>query len=347
MESKLFVLVIIFAVITSMGINDYYIDKSSSVVLLSNAILGFVTVVSLFSSKINQISSKIPIFLLGIFIVSAIGYSIYQWKQLTEDDTNEECGFLLPSSDQFSGEVEGEYNLYRILYLGTLIVIVSLLQFKVDGTNFTLYGVPAKLLSVFLFLTPIILPLLTEMVDLSMNMVFPDDLKSNPESLLSNFVLGVSKLPGSDDGFNVRMIFPIIFYLLLMFITIDSSYGITSFWGTQNADTGGLSIKIAIFFVIFFPFIMRTIFVQDCSLESDKNISKTDDESVNLWDRSLCVVEKYGGVQTLMCISLIILLIYNINNPIYKILFFLIICLGSWALSATYMLSIDGEDDDE
>ena len=347
MESKLFILIIIFGVIASMGINDYYIDKSSNVVLLSNAILGFITVVALFSSKINQMSSKIPIFLLGIFIVSAIGYSVYQWKQLTEDDANEECGFLLPSSNQFSGEAVGEYNLYRILYLTTLIVIVSLLQFKVDGPNFNLYGVPSKLLSVFLFLTPIVLPLLTEMVDTVMNMVFPDDLKSNPESLLSNFVLGVSKLPGEDDSFNIRMIFPIIFYLLLMFITVDSSYGITSFWGPQSADKGGLSIKIAIFFVIFFPFIMRTIFVQDCSLESDKNISETDEESVNLWDRSLCVVEKYGGVQTLMCISLIILLIYNINNPIYKILFFLIICLGSWALSTTYMLNIDGEDDDE
>ena len=333
MESKLVISFIIFGVITSMGINDLNIEKSSGSVLIANIALGFLTCISLYWRQLDKISPKIPIFSLGIFIVSAIGYSIYQWSQSTLDDTNTECGILLPSSTNFNS---GEYNLYRIIYLFTLIVIVSLMQFKIDGNSFSLIGVPSKYLSIFLFLTPVVLPILTELVDGIMNKIYPVEDKSNPESLLANFVFGEPSLPSS---FNIRMGFPILFYIILMFITIDSSYGITSFWGQKNADTGSLSIKIAIFFVIFFPFVMRTIFIQNCSLEKDKNIEK-EAVSASTWTTIKCSLEKYGGLQTMMCISLIILLIYNINNPIYKILFFLILCLGSWGLSTTYMLSL-------
>jgi len=323
-----------FCIIVSISINDVFIDKSSLIVLLSTCLLGFITVISLFSSKVNEVSPRIPIFLLGSFIVSVIGYSIYQWQQLTEVETGSGCGIFLPYTQKYT---EDGYHLYRVIYLTTLIVIVSLLQFKVDGSNFSLYGVKSYHLNYFLYLSPIILPLLTEMVDLLMNKVFyPDEQKSNPESLLANFVLGDSKIP--EDEFNLRMIWPIIFYLILMFITVDSSYGITSFWGAKNGDSGNAAIKIAIFFVIFFPFIMRVIFIQDCSLDPSKNIS--DDDEGNTWDRALCAVEKYGGIQTMLCVSLLIILIYNINNPIYKLLFFLIICLASWGLSTTYMLTL-------
>ena len=176
---------------------------------------------------------------------------------------------------------------------------------------------------------PLILPVLTELVSEIMNLFFET---SNPESLLVNFVLGDSEWPTEWWG-NLRIVMPILFYLLLMFVTIDSSYGITPFWPTK----GNTAIYITLFFVICFSFIMRTIFIQDCSLEDSKNISEVKDEDA--MNRFKCLFEKYGGLQTLICISLIILLIYHVKNPIYKILFFLIICLGSWGLSATYIIN--------
>ena len=73
---------------------------------------------------------------------------------------------------------------------------------------------------------------------------------------------------------------------------------------------------------------MRTIFIQDCSLE--KNISK---------EETPCSLEKYGGLQSMFNVCLIIIIIYHVQNPTYKLLFFIIICLGSCALSTTYILN--------
>ena len=278
--------------------------------------------------------SKVQLFLLGIYTILVIGYTIYQWYQLAGKN-DDECGMLLPHTDNFNS---GQYYLYRIIYLTTLIVLVSLLQFKVDNNDFKIPG-PISL-HYFLFLMPLILPMLTELVDGIINdfgegMGITEHI-SNPESLLANIFLGdASKMP-EDWWKKIKvMIIPTMFYLLLMFVTIDSSYGITSFWGSK----GNTAIYITLFIVVFFTFIMRTIFIQDCSLAESKNISKVKAEGLE--KRFPCKFEKYGGLQTLMCISLIILVIYHLKNPIYKILFFLIICLGSWGLSTTYMLTME------
>lgn len=213
------------------------------------------------------------------------------------------------------------------------------MQFKVDNNDFKIPG-PISL-HYFLFLIPFILPLLTELVDLIINdfgvSLNITEYTSNPESLLANLFLGDSEDAMPENPFlKIKvMIMPLMLYLLLIFVTIDSSYGITSFW-SKKGDT---AIYITLFIVVFFSFIMRTIFIQNCSLESSKNISKVKDEDMN--DRFECLFEKYGGLQTLTCISLIILLIYHVKNPVYKVLFFMIICLGSWGLSTTYMLTLN------
>jgi len=300
-------------------------------IFVITSLLAFLTIgVFIYSAESGK-ASQIQLFLLGIYIISATGYTIYQWHGLY-DESKDECGFLLPHSNNFN---KSQYHLYRIIYLVTLIVIVSLLQFKVDNEGFSIPGIPGQYLHYFLFMIPIILPILTEVNDWLMNLVYSIGEKekgSNPETLLANFFLGNSEWP--TDWGNLRIIMPILFYLLLMLTMIDSSYGITGFWTTK----GNTSIYIALFIVVFFSFIMGTIFIQDCSLEDSNKISDIDPDDYT--NRFECVFEKYGGLQTLTCISLIILLIYHIKNPVYKILFFLIICLGSWGLSTTYMISI-------
>jgi len=297
-------------------------------VLLGTAVIFAGTVAVYMMDSTTDKANKLQLFSLGIFIISVIGYTIYQWKKLSEAQ-EDKCGFLLPHTSAFN---QSQYYLYRVIYLITLIVIVSLLQFKIEDKSFAIPWVPERILKHFVFMIPVILPLLTETTDTFINdLPFVDDSEiSNPESLLSNFFLGDS----TKDVLSFRTIGPVLFYVFLMFTMVDSSYGITGFWQTK----GDTAIYIALFFVIFFTFVMRTIFIQDCSLQEAKNISKIDkDDYKNRFD---CAFEKYGGLQTMLCTCLIIILIYNIKNPIYKILFFMIICLASWGLSTTYMLTL-------
>lgn len=328
MESRLFTYMIMIFVLASIFYNDMVNLDGNMYILLATSILLLGTLGVYIYDPSNEKANNIQKFILGMYIISVIGYTIYQWKKLLEKK-EAACGFFLPHTDLFN---TSQYYLYRILYLTTIIVIVSLLQFKIEDKLFTIPWVPDIILKYFVFAIPVILPLLTELSDTFINdLPFIEDKEvSNPESLLANFVIGDAK----NSVFSFRAIAPLCLYGLLMFVMIDSSYGFSfsSFWPTK----GNTAIYIALFFVVFFSFIMRTIFVQDCSLSD--NISKIDKEDyANRFD---CVFEKYGGLQSMLCTSLIIVLIYNIKNPIYKIMFFLIICLASWGLSTTYMLTL-------
>ena len=329
MDSRAITYILMILVMLFISINNYSPPgKFDLYIFIGTISLLIITIGALIPNSGSEKPSKIQLFLLGIYIISVIGYTIFQWYKLAHESKSE-CGILLPNSMNFH---DIQYYLYRIIYLSTLIVLVALLQFKVDKDDFNIKLVPGKYLHYFLFLLPIILPILTEIVNGSVNLVTGED--SNPESLLANFFLGDSKWP--EDFGNFRIVMPILFYLLLMFVTIDSSHGFSfsSFWPTK----GNTAIYITLFFVVFFSFIMRSIFIQDCSLQDSKNISKIKDEGP--LGKMSCIFEKYGGLQTLSCTSLIILLIYHVSNPIYKILFFIIICLGSWGLSTTYILNL-------
>jgi len=328
MESQVFTYMIMMVIMISIIYNDAVnLDFNLYVLLFTSIIFAGTIGVYMMDSTTDK-ANKLQLFSLGLFIVSVIGYTIYQWKKLSENQ-KDKCGFILPHTGSFN---KSQYYLYRVIYLITIIVIVSLLQFKIEDKSFTLPWVPVQIVKHFVFLIPVIIPLLTETVDTLINdlSLLGTSEISNPESLLSNFFLGDS----TKDVFSMRMIGPMLFYILLMFTMVDSSYGITGSWPTK----GYMAIYIALCFIIFFSLIMRAIFIQDCSLKEDKNISKIDKNDYT--NRFECIFEKYGGLQTMLCTSLIIILIYNIKNPIYKIMFFSIICLASWGLSTTYMLTL-------
>ena len=318
--------ILMVAVLISILFNDLTHLKFNGYIFTITSIMAFVTIGVFLQFSGDGKSSQIQLFMLGLYIIFVTGYTIYQWSRLY-DEGSSECGFLLPHSDNFNKE---QYHLYRIIYLVTIIAIVSLLQFKVDSEGFKLPGGISP--HNFLFMSPLILPLLTELIDWLMNLFYSEEKSSNPETLLANFFLGNSEWP--EEWGNLRIVMPIIFYLILIFVMIDSSYGFS--FSSLFPTKGNTSIYLCLFIVVFFSFIMRTIFIQDCSLEDSNKLSEI--EGSDFTNRVECVFEKYGGIQTMACISLVILLIYHVKNPVYKILFFMIICLGSWALSTTYML---------
>ena len=312
---------IMVSIVVSNYIKDEINNSKEQLTLLVTGIIFIISLISLlYREKTSSLikSNYIQLFILGIFTITSIGYTIYEWDTVTKGD---ECGALIPKSNNFNS---ADYYIYRVIYLTTLIVLVSILQFKIDDSSFGKRFNNKSTLHKLLFSLPFLLPILTELFTWFTNLFTDPD--TNPESLLLNFIKGDTKT-WSETW--TRSIMPFLFYIILMGLAILSSMG------KIGTDGGETAIFIIIGFLVFFSFIMRTIFVQDCSL--DKNIEKNNKTG---WDAFICAIEKYGGLQSMLNVSLIIIIIYHINNPIYKLLFFIIICLGSWALSTTYILNL-------
>jgi hypothetical protein len=277
---------------------------------------------------------------LGLFIVCISGHTIFQWHQLTKDSGNSDCGYFLPQTDKFK---QIYYKIYRIIYLVTLIVIVCLLQFKLQVSERAISEAAkaGKNISnksfewyIFLFLAPFILPFFTEVISAIMNMY--EEKASRPEALLSAFIFQRKLEDDEDDIWKlIKDGAPaLVVYFSLMFIAIDSTISLTNWWSSNNSWT---SIYILVPFVILFPLVMRNIFIQECQIELIEASEDTNKFS--------CILEKYGGFQGLACISLIILLIYHVDSPLLKLLYFIILAMSSWGLGSFYILDEQDEQD--
>ena len=285
------------------------------------------------SDNINK--DNIYLLLLGIFSIASIGYTIYEWDTMTVKP--DECSNVIPTSTKFSGDSNPDstnYYVYRTMYLMTLIFLVVVLQFKVDDSTFSPLNMDKRTLHKVLFLLPFIMPVLTELVTLITNSILGDTPDLKPETLLLNFIKGDAKkefFSGDPEWYSGswwRSVMPILLYLTLMGLAILSGMG------KIGTDGGKTAIFIIACFLIFFSFIMRTLFVQDCVVENEHKV--VGDSGTNSFP---CLFEKYGGIQTMLNVCLIIIIIYHVEKPSYKLLFFTVIMLASWGLSSTYMLN--------
>lgn len=297
--------------------------KQENITILVTLLICTVTIVyAIYSgSKDNNIKLNYGLlFLIAIFCIASIGYTIYEWDTIKKNST---CNAIIPTSTHFKSS---DYYVYRIIYLITLIVLVVILQYKINDSNFSSrFSKPT--LHKLLFLIPFLLPIFTEIISWITNKIAHDPV-TNPESLLLNFIKGKGK--GEWGKQWTRSIMPFGFYIILMGLAIASSMN------KIGTDGGKTAIYLIIFFLIFFSFIMRNLFVQDCSLKENIDVSNKKSEITQQW---ACALEKYGGIQSMLNVSLIIIVIYHVDKPSYKLLFFIIICLASWGLSTTYILN--------
>lgn len=263
--------------------------------------------------KIDPVS----ISLLSIYIIYIGSYSIFQWNRYIKRYSTEGCGWLVPETNKYD---KAQYYLYRILYGITLLILALLCLLKLEENSWS------SGYYLFVFALPIILPLFTEIFNSLTKHITGDDESENinPESLLTNFIMGDS----NNDIFNEHTVVSIVFYLVLMYFAITRSIG-------YNTDKSIYPIIIITIFIIFFSLLMRLIFIQDCSVKKGQNIQKLDED-----EKISCIPEKYGGLQILFVLSLLIISMYNIKDNIYKILIFLIILGGIWGLSTSLVLNI-------
>lgn len=296
--------------------SDNQIDNENHMTLLS---IFIISVLFSFKGTISKFGDTPMLMVYGLYIITIYGYTFYQW-QVSAKKTDKECSITIPRTKNFS---KSQYYLYRIMYLTTIIVVVVLIQNLLDkGGDLSTWKINPQN---FVVMLPFILPFFTELVNGLVSSIPSDNEYSiNPESLLANFMLGDSK----SDILTGRLVMPMAFYLLLILYAFISSY-----YGESTTP-----IYIMLIFMIGFSFWMRTIFVQDCSLKPNKDISKDKDED-NV-EKFLCKFEKYGGLQAIIATCFLINMLSYIKNPVYKLFVFIIIGLGSGLLSTVFMLNL-------
>lgn len=312
--------IIIISVFICIFYSDKQIDNENYMTLLS---IFIISVIFSLKEPINKLGDTPMLLVYGLYIITIYGYTFYQW-QVSSKKTDKECSITIPRTKNFS---KNQYYLYRIMYLTTIIVIVVLIQNLLDkGGNLSEKMIEKRWLPSpqnFVVIIPFILPILTESVNWIVSKTSPD-YNINPESLLANFMLGDSK----SDILTGRLVMPIAFYLLLIIYAFIFAYS-----GESN-----MPIYILLIFMIGFSFWMRTIFVQDCSLKQNKDISKDKDEDAK--GKFLCLFEKYGGLQAIIATCFLINMLSYIKNPVYKLFVFIIIGLGSGLLSTVFILNL-------
>jgi hypothetical protein len=295
--------------------SDNEIDNENNMTLL---FIFIISVLFSFKNYIIKLGVTPMLLVYGLYIITIYGYTFYQWR-VSSKKTDKECSITIPRTKNFS---KSQYYLYRIMYLTTIIVIVVLIQNLLDkGGDLSTWKINPQN---FVVILPLILPVLTESVNVIVSSSSDEEYSINPESLLANFMLGDSK----SDILTGRIFMPIAFYLLLLGYAFISSY-----YGEST-----IPIYIMLIFMVGFSFWMRTIFVQDCSLKTNKDISKDKDEDDI--EKFLCKFEKYGGLQAIIATCFLINMLSYIKNPVYKLFVFIIIGLGSGLLSTVFMLNL-------
>jgi hypothetical protein len=327
-------IIVVSCVVLSISYNDFEINGSGDFGEWLKSpggkmILPLVMISSLFLLFKNSgnvkglLGDKFTYLIYGLYVISIYSYTFYQWD-ISSKQTNNECSLSIPRTKNFS---KSQYYLYRVMYLATIIMIVILIQHLTDkGGNLSIPIIGITLGTNFTMLLPLLLPIMTETINSLISYydsVTETGYEINPESLLVNFMLGDSK----NDLLDRRLIGPIIFYLLLMAYAYYSSY----YEGSSSP------IYILLAFVMGFSVWMRTIFVQDCSLKTSKNISKVGDEEV---EGLKCKFEKYGGLQAIIATCFMINILSYIKNPTYKLFIFVIIGLSSGLISSLFIMNL-------
>lgn len=307
--------IVVILVFICIFYSDNEIDNENNITLLS---IFIISILFSFKDSIIKLGTTPMLLVYGLYIITIYGYTFYQWN-VSSKKTDKECSITIPRTKNFS---KSQYYLYRIMYITTIIVIVVLIQNLLDkGGDLSTWKINPQN---FVVMLPFILPFFTELVNSLVSISSDEEYSINPESLLANFMLGDSK----SDILTSRLVMPIAFYLLLLLYSFISSY-----YGESTTP-----IYLMLIFMIGFSFWMRTIFVQDCSLKPNKDISKDKDEDDV--GKFLCKFEKYGGLQAIIATCFLINMLSYIKNPVYKLFVFIIIGLGSGLLSSVFILNL-------
>ena len=313
--------IITIFVLISIIYSDSQIQKDTLNNLKTILGISILTIFFWFKGTLLKYDLNFMLVLYGLYVITIYGYTFYQWEK-SSLKTDKDCSFSIPRTKKFN---DIKYYFYRIIYLTTVIVIITLIQSKLDKGGISSdktsdkwwYPSPQN----FIVILPILLPFLTEFVNEIVDAWDNrnDDKNSiNPESLLSSFMLGDTK----KSVFTPRILLPLALYIVIIYISYSKN------------ENSLMPISLLLIFVIGFSFWMRYTFVQDCSIAKKKDISKTKEFEL------FCAFEKYGGIQALIATCFLVSMLSYIKNTTFKLFIFIIIGLASGLLSSVFIINL-------
>jgi len=234
--------------------------------------------------------------------------------------------------------------LFVMLYLFTTLIVMVILLYKIDSpskTSSLLYDHPnVKYLLVILL--PLIVVFTNEYITANINIYGnpkggDEDKWMTSELLFKRFITGNYEFR-EDDGYLWKFIITSLFLGLLFILLINYSFGgeaalFSDILGTGNSN---IPVYVMIFILMFFNFIVETLFMEKCSFEEkDNNNPSTEVKTYE------CRLAKYGGIITLLFISYTISILYQIDGTRDKIVALLFILSLTFGFSELF-ISVKG-----
>lgn len=310
---KYFEIIIILLTASLIIINEFIKGKNLTVkglILISLILISIAYLVT--PSNDNSLIYKNSLLSLNLILMTS--YTIFQWNRESQNE-KDNCDLMIPSSNNFNSK---EYIIYRSVYFSILLVIMTILLtlLKVNEnmeSNIYYYYI--------IILLPFIIPVLTELCNLILYEITDEHI--NPESILVNFING-----GNKENIKHTVI-TLIFMLILLIISMIYGTGILEI-------QSGKPVIVLILLLIFLSFIGKYIFLQECSLKDENNISELDNNNNTI----ICSIEKYGGLQFLFCISIIAIILNNIDSNKNKAISLIMILLAIGTVSQGLILKL-------
>lgn len=293
---------------------------------------------------------------------------LYHNMETGNDKKNDECSFQLPKSNMFETK---EITFFRFIYFLTVIIICICISSKFKNSYYTILT-PYVFLIPLIF--PILTETLSFIVNkLHTNMEENENVAIiKPEQLLTQFMrgqhTGINENNDNKPDFkdrnwfittgkeseekgiafiNSHLIYSMLFYGMLMWYVLIYSYNVPFI----DSDKSSTPLTIAIIIILGYPIFMKYIFIQKCSIDNksdnlpdgtynpdNNSIEEANDYDKRLLDKNtfLCQIEKYGGIQLLLCLSLLILISANTNSGRDKLLVLVTMVLLTYGLSQSF-----------
>lgn len=311
--AKYFEIIIILLTSSLIIINEFI--KGTNITVKGLILISLVVItISYLLVPSDENSSIYKNSLLSLNLILMTSYTIYQWNRETETE-KENCDLMIPTSSNFNSK---EYIIFRSVYFSILLVIMTILLILLKTTN----NFESNIYYYYIIiLLPFIIPILTEVVNLIIYKITKDNI--NPESIIVNFINGGNKE-------NIKhTIITLIFLLILLIISFIYSTGILDIQSEKPVIT-------LILLLVFISFLGKYIFLQECSIKEENDISELDTNNNTL----ICSIEKYGGLQFLFCISILAIILNNIESNKNKAISLIMIILSIGTVSQGLILKL-------
>ena len=280
----------------------------------------------------NNKDSNIATAIIIIVLLSTYVQLLISTQKNTDDkcENNTDLNWFTKSvvyNNNISKDKGQERLWYTVFYVIMLtIILLTILNMydsnsesveKVFKPKIDLLGLindKKKYLPYIIYTFPLILPLITELINLAFD--------ASNESVFASFILGSTPEEFKWEENGAHAVFTSIFILSFAWYIFSHSGLIPNMFLTPLTET---AIRLILLLLILFPLVMKYIFMQNCS------IKKIEDDENNDKDEFSCELGKYGGILLLVILTLIISFIHSLKIKEIKSFYLFIIISSSIA----------------